>query len=133
MLTSELQQTSNGIPYQDFTASSMGSGFILYPAPQHSPKDIKKAKAEIRANNDVVKLRVATEEDWDNLYLDAIFRHPQVKPLRWFEINQEMPLIRKERKKGTSPDEFVTNQVLPNIAQVTARNLEKFPEIKDQL
>lgn len=112
--------TSNGIEFT-YSLSYNGASYTLWPRKHHTKKDIKEAKQWLRQNHDVVSIRQATPEDWDDRYKSDIFADPRCKPLKWFQINTPDYLLRKERMAGTSPQEYVTKHVLPNIAQ-TERN-----------
>lgn len=107
--------TSNGIEYTWDIYSSQGASFILYPESNHTQKDIADAKRELRNSRDVVSLRVATAEDRDDMYKTLVFRVPATKQLKWYQINQDERLLRAERIKGTSPEDFVKIHVLPFI------------------
>ncbi len=118
--------TSNGVSYTYDIVSSQGASFILYPRPEHSDADVAVAKREIRNSRDVVSMRVASDEDLDYLYKDAYFRDPRCRDLRWFEIEQDEKVIRRERKKGTSPADFVTHFVLPFTEINKTKAIETF-------
>lgn len=121
------EKTTNGIMYTEAIISVNGAGFVLFPDRNHTPKMVKGAIAEIRQNRDVVSIRVANEDDRDELYRTEIFRHPAVRPLKWYEINaDDKQLLRTERLKGTSADEYVTHFVLPFTEQTKSDNLERF-------
>ena len=121
------EKTTNGVMYTESIVSSNGAGFILYPDEHHTKKIIKDAIAEIKRNRDVVSVRMANDEDRDDLYRTEIFRHPAVRPLRWYEINADnKQLLRTERLKGTSTDEYVNHFVLPFTKQTKASNQERF-------
>jgi len=121
------EKTTNGVMYTEAIISVNGAGFVLFPDRNHTPKMVKEAIAEIRQNRDVVSIRVANEDDRDELYRTEIFRHPAVRPLKWFEINaDDKQLLRTERLKGTSADEYVTHFVLPFTEQAKSDNLERF-------
>lgn len=121
-----LEQTSNGISYQDFIESVHGSTIILYPSEDKSKSEIDKAKRELRGERDVVKMRVADDWDLDDLYKTAIFRDERVKTLKWYQVEQDEKLIRKERKKGTTPQEFVTDIVLPNVKETEKKYKKEY-------
>lgn len=116
-------KTSNGVAYTWDIVSSQGASFILYPGPEHTADDVKRAKAEIRAERDVVSIRVADEDDRDEDYRAQIFRDPRTKPLMWYEINaDDRKLIRRERKAGTSVHDYVSRYVLPCIRETALKN-----------
>ena len=121
-----LETTSNGVSYTYDIVSSQGASFILYPRLGHTDADMADAKREIRNSRDVVSIRVASEYDLDYLYKDAYFRDPRCRHLRWFEIEQDEKIIRKERKNGTSPSDFVTHFVLPFREKNRAKAIETF-------
>ena len=118
--------TKNGMLYTWDIVSSEGAGFILFPAPHHAKEDIEAAKREIRDNRDVVWLKIATEDDKDDLYKSDIFDHTATRPLRWYEIEADTAILRRERLRGTTPDEYVMRIVLPNIEQTRAKNITRF-------
>jgi hypothetical protein len=123
----DYEKTSNGIMYTEHIASSEGAGFVLFPEGTHTVKMIKDAIREIMNSRDVVSIRTANENDRDELYRTEIFRNPATRPLKWYEINADnKQLIRAERLKGTSADDYVNRYVLPFTAQTKAHNLEQF-------
>ena len=109
--------TSNGIPFTEDIVSSQGAAFVLFPTPQNTKEDIDKAKSEIRDQRDAVRISIANDEDLDDRYKSAYFRDPRTKELKWYQIEQDEKLIRRERKKGTTPTEFVDQFVLPFIKE----------------
>lgn len=119
------EYTGNGILYTWDLAGSAGAAFILFPDANHTKADIDTAKAWLRDNHDVVRLHVATDEDRDYLYKGEIFQQPETKPLKWYEIEQDEKIIRRERLKGTSAADFVKNIVLPNVQQTHDKLLAK--------
>lgn len=120
------EKTQNGIEYTEEIISCNGAAFILYPSRSHSPEMVKAAIAEIRSARDVVRIRIATEEDRDYLYCSEIFRHPECAELKWYEINQDEKLIRSERQKGTTVAKFVRCFVIPWVQETRERNLKKY-------
>lgn len=127
------EYTTNGILYTWELAGSAGAAFIIYPEVGHTKKDIAAAKAELRAQHDVVSLHQATPEDWDRLYKGEIFRQPETKPLKWYEIEQDDEVIRRERLKGTTPANFVKDIVLPNIAVTTEKYVKRYGKLLSEL
>ena len=113
--------------YTEDITSVNGASFILFPEGKHTVKMIKEAITELMNSRDVVGMRVANEDDRDDLYRTEIFRHPATRPLKWYEINADnKQLIRTERLKGTSADDYVNRYVLPFTAQTKAHNLAQF-------
>jgi hypothetical protein len=100
----------------------------LFPNESHSKEDIAKAKAWLRDNQDVVWLKVADDDDQDDLYKSEYFSDPRTRALKWYQIEQDDNLIRRERKKGTTPADFVTNFVLPFIKETEAKMLAEHGE-----
>jgi hypothetical protein len=119
------EQTKNGIMYTWDIASSQGASFILFPESTHTQEQIRQAKAEIRNDHDVVSLKVADENDRDYLYKGEVFSIPETKPLKWYQIEQDERLLRRERKKGTTAQEFVNTYVLPFVKEIEAKLLLK--------
>jgi len=123
------EKTRNGIEYTDEIASSEGAGFVLYPAAEHTPEMIKAAICELFNERDVVAMKVADARDWDERYRTEIFAHHWVRTLRWYEINaDDYDLLRREREKGTPPEEYIKAFVLPLTAETKAANLKKYGE-----
>jgi hypothetical protein len=90
---------------------------------------IKAAIRELFNNRDVVSMKVANERDWDERYRTEIFAHPLTRTLRWYEINaDDYGLLRRERGKGTSVEEYVKTFVMPFIEETEAVNLNKYGE-----
>ncbi|MCR8557362.1 hypothetical protein KXD93_06900 [Mucilaginibacter sp. BJC16-A38] len=123
------EKTSNGIEYTDELASSNGAAFVLYPTAAHNTEMIKAAIRELFNNRDVVSMKVANERDWDERYRTEIFAHPLTRTLRWYEINaDDYGLLRREREKGTTTEQYVKTFVLPFIEETEAVNLNKYGE-----
>lgn len=121
------EKTSNGIEYTDEIASCDGASFVLYPTAEHNQGMIKAAIRELFNERDVVTMKVANEKDWDERYRTEIFAHPLTRSLRWYEINaDDFELLRREREKGTTAEQYVITFVLPFTAETKAANLNKF-------
>lgn len=113
-----MEETSNGIKYEWYLAGPNGASFILHTEAHHTKEDIAQAKAEIRRNQDVVSLRIANDDDRDNEYKKQYFRY--AKALPWYHIFDDEKVIRRERKKGTTPEQFYQRFVLPNVEALKA-------------
>ncbi|MES2113200.1 MAG: hypothetical protein V4577_30900 [Bacteroidota bacterium] len=123
------EKTTNGIEYTDEIANSNGAAFVLYPAAEHTTEMIKAAIRELFDNRDVVSMKVANARDWDERYRTEIFAHPLTRSLRWYEINaDDYDLLRREREKGTTPEQYVIAFVLPFAAATKAANLNRYGE-----
>ena len=121
------EKTTNGIGYTDEIAGSGGANFVLFPTAEHTPEMIREAVREIFDHRDVVSMKVANEQDWDERYRREIFAHPLTRSLKWYEINaDDLKVIRIERTKGTTVDDYVNRLVLPFTAETKACNLGKF-------
>jgi len=83
------EKTTNGVMYTEDITSVNGASFILFPEGKHTVKMIKEAITELMNSRDVVGMRVANEDDRDDLYRTEIFRHPATRPLKWYEINAD--------------------------------------------
>lgn len=127
------KRTSNGIKYTEELVNSNGSGYILYPDPERPADQIESAIREIEDSQDVVWIRVANEEDRDNLFKSEVFQLPAVRPLRWYEINDDPTLIRQARRSEMTPEEYATKWVLPFTAQVKAAREAYFGKDLDQV
>lgn len=121
-----LEKTSNGIEFTEQIESNRGASFILFPQKHHSKQDVENAKDEIRDNRDVVHIRTAKEKDRDDLYKSEYFRHPKVRPLKWYQIMQDSKIIRRERRKGTSIDDFVEKFVVHRTKLTEEKFRKKF-------
>lgn len=120
-------KTSNGIEYTDELAGIDGASFMLYPVAAQSADMVKAAVRELFNSRDVVSMKIADERDWDERYRAEIFAHPLARPLRWYEINaDDYGLIRREREKGTTAEEYVKRYVLPLAAEIKAANLSRY-------
>jgi hypothetical protein len=123
------EKTTNGIEYTDEIASINGAAFVLYPTAEHSEEMVKAAIRELFNNRDVVSMKVADERDWDERYRTEIFAHPLTRSLRWYEMNvSDFELIRRERKKGTTAEDYIHRYVLPLTEETKAANLAKYGE-----
>jgi hypothetical protein len=89
-------------------------------------QQINEARKELRNSRDVVSLTVADDYDYDDLYKAEIFRVQSTKLLAWYQIQQDERIIRRERIKGTSAEEFVEKYVLPFIKQTEEAFRMKF-------
>lgn len=118
--------TSNGILFTEEITSINGASFVLFPEKHHSKEDIQQAKAQIRHERDVVSMTLASEDDRDYLFKGDYFLVPACRPLRWYQIEQNEKLIRSERRKGTTPEDFVIRYVLPFVDRVEAENRAKY-------
>jgi hypothetical protein len=126
---SAYEKTTGGIEYTDELASSDGASFVLYPTAEHTAEMVKAAIRELFDNRDVVSMKVATGRDWDERYRTEIFAHPLTRTLRWYEINaDDYQLLRQEREKGTTTEQYVRAFVLPFTAETKAANLNKYGE-----
>lgn len=117
--------TNNGIMYDEAGHSIHGVYLILFPKDKHTKEDTAKAKAELRHKFDVTGIKISDENDWDELYKINYFRDPRIRALKWYQIEQDENIIRRERKKGTSPKEFVEKFVLPFTKQTEKKMKEK--------
>ncbi len=120
------EYTKNGIMYTWELAGSQGASFILFPTADNTQEQINAAKQDLRDSRDVVSLRVASEEDMDDLYKSDYFRDPRTHALKWYQIEQDEKLIRKARKSGVTIEQFVTDYVLPFTNLVEAKMFAKF-------
>jgi hypothetical protein len=126
---SAYEKTSNGIEYTDELAGSKGASFVLYPTAAHTTEMIKAAVRELFNSRDVVSMKIAGERDWDERYRTEIFAHPLTRTLRWYEINaDDYELLRREREKGTTTEQYVQALVLPFAEATKAANLDKYGE-----
>ncbi len=121
------ERTTNGIEFADEIASSEGANFVLIPTAAYTAEQVKEAIREIFDNRDVVYLKVAHERDWDERYRSEIFAHPVTRSLKWYEINaDDYELLRRERLKGTSVDDYVRQYVVPFSVETRLRNFKKY-------
>lgn len=121
-----VEKTTNGIMFTESIISSQGASFILFPEKEHTKSEIEAAKREIHRDRDVVSLRIADEGDRDDIYKSQYFSDPRVRPLKWYQIEQDENLIRRERKKGTTPTEFVDKFVFPFIKETEKKYRSKY-------
>jgi|GEM_PF-1787494 len=123
-----MEYTSNGIMYLDDIVSSTGAVFTLFPEEPHTKEDILMAVNEIQNNRDMVSWRVATENDRDQLYITMIFRSPLIRTFRWYEISVPLELIRSERFKGTTAEQYIQKCVLDFRQRTKDENVAKYGE-----
>ncbi|GLU56239.1 hypothetical protein [Dyadobacter frigoris] len=76
----------------------------------------------------MVSWQLATENDRDQLYITMIFRNPQIRTFRWFEINMPVVLIREERRKGTTAEQYIQKYVLDFRQRTKEGNVAKYGE-----
>ena len=105
-----------GVKYEAETVRPFGEVFVLFPEPFHTKEDIAEAKEELRETRKVHYMRIATQDDWDSLYKSQILGAIGKLPFKWQEFAK---FIRKERKVGTTPEQFVRKYVIQN-EQLTA-------------
>lgn len=123
----QLDKTSNGISYSEEIASIKGASFLLFPDEMHTKEMIAIAIKEIRNSRDVNSIKVATDNDRDELFRWDIFINPLVRKLRWYEVNAgDYTIIRRERVKGTSVEDYILRFVLPCIADTVQSNFDRF-------
>lgn len=120
------EKTSNGIAYTESLAGSEGMAFILFPEAGTTVKMIEQAKRELRDTRDVVRLRIANDDDRDEDYRDDIFRNKAVHHLRWYEIYDDKTSIREARNCGVTVDEFIAWHILPFTQQTKATLQQKY-------
>ncbi|WP_199119908.1 hypothetical protein [Pedobacter sp. ASV28] len=122
------ETTTNGIEFTENIVSSKGAEFVLFPTKAHTAEMIRAAKQELRNSRDVVRLRMATAADRDEMYRSEIFAHPATKAFKWYEINDDADLITRERKKGTPIIGYINTYVIPYAIEMRSKNLQKFGE-----
>lgn len=118
------EYTKNGILYTWELASSEGASFILFPSATNTKEEIETAKNDIRNSQDVVWMKVANDDDRDYLYKSEIFRIPETRDLKWYQIAQDDKVLRKCRLQGLTPQQYVDKIVLPFIKETEAAFLE---------
>lgn len=119
------EYTESGMMYTWELAGPHGAAFILFPDYTDTKLDVDRAKRELRNSRDVTSIKTANDVDRDSEYKFEYFRDPRMRDLRWYQINQDEKLIRKERLAGTSPKDFVTNHVLPFTSRTEQEFLKK--------
>lgn len=120
------EYTDNGILYTWELAGPDGASFTLFPDDDHTKEQAKEAKAWLRNTRDVVHLSIADDNDRDYLYKSEYFRDPRCRPLRWYQIEQDDKLIRKERKAGTTPTQFVDRFVVPFVKETEEKHYKLY-------
>ena len=91
-------------------------GYILFPENHHTIKQIHNSKNElIRHYNDAV-IRIADDDDKDELFRNDIFI--EKKRLGWYLIEESNDVLRKERAQGTTPVEYFINVILPQAEKL---------------
>jgi hypothetical protein len=123
-----MEYTSNGIMYLDDIVSSTGAVFKLFTGVPPTKEDILMAVIEIQNNRDMGSWQVATENDRDQLYITMIFRNPLIRAFRWYEINVPAELIRSERRKGTTVEQYIQKYVLDFRQKTKDENEAKYGE-----
>ena len=108
--------TSDFILYMPDFFENDDFGFILFPEPHHTIKQIHNSKNElIRHFNDAI-IRIADEDDKDELFRNDIFI--EKKRLGWYLIEESNDVLRKERAHGTTPVEYFINVILPQAEKL---------------
>jgi len=122
------EHTPNGIMYKWYLVGPQGAGFILFPEKSHTKEDINRAKLHLRNSQDVVTLRLANIDDRVDHYKAKVFEHPATRPLKWYQIAQDELVLKREMLKGTTPDEYVQQFVLPYIEETEQVFLARYGE-----
>lgn len=121
-----MEYTSNGIMYLEDIVSSSGATFTVFADKQRPREDILAAVNEIKNNRDMVSWKVATENDRDQLYITMIFRNPLIRSCRWYEINVPAQLIREERRKCTTTEQYIQKYVLDFRQRTKDESIAKY-------
>ncbi len=108
--------TSDFILYMPDFFESEQFGFILFPEKHHTIKQIHNSKNELmRHYNDAI-IRIADEDDRDELFRNDIFI--EKKRLGWYLIEESNEVLRKEREQGTTPVEYFISIILPQAEKL---------------
>lgn len=115
-------KTDNGVEYTESLTSINGASFVLYPNTTHSKEDIKQAKAQLRAERDIVHMRLADKYDIADDYWGKIFKIGDKKhKLHWSQMDYgSLKKLYKFYKAGITPKQYV------------AEHLEEWKKIKIQ-
>ena len=91
-------------------------GFILFPEQHHTIKQIHNSKNELKRHYNDAIIRIADEDDKDELFRNDIFI--EKKRLGWYLIEESNDVLRKQRTQGTSPVEYFINVILPQAEKL---------------
>lgn len=120
-------KTDNDIEYSEELYSQQGASFILFPTAAHTIADIRKATRQIYNERDVVALKIATPEDWDERFRSEIYAHSLTKDLKWYEINaNDRVFIRELRLAGMTVEDYILDYVLPLTEKTKQQNLDRY-------
>jgi hypothetical protein len=118
------EYTSKGVAYSWDLCGPQGAAFVVYLNEEQTRQDYYNAVHELKNSRDVVCIRQAHTEDWDEIYRNAIFCHKDTKHLKYYQINDDRRLIRKCRLEKMSIDEYVKVHVLPMADILKERHCE---------
>ena len=81
-----VETTDNGMKYDWYVTGPQGARFNLYRLESHTKEQIEAAKAQLKREQDVVKIYVikVSQKDWDDMLL---FLHPNSEMNR--KLNKE--------------------------------------------
>jgi hypothetical protein len=119
-----METTPNGIRY-DYSLGNQGGYFIVYPN-KNSESEILEAIKYIRSNRDVVSIRLAKFEDKVELFKSDLFRDKRTKHLKWFQINDEIKLLKKAVSNDWTLDYYIETFVIPFIQETEDKNKIEF-------
>ncbi|WP_130855631.1 hypothetical protein [Olivibacter jilunii] len=114
----------NGIEYRADDGGGNRIKFILFPHKFHTKDDIQSARKQLQEMLVTKNIRMARPDDWDNLYIEKVFR--LCSDLQWYEIHIDRKIIRRERIKGTSIEEYKKSYILPKVEAEKKRNYSKY-------
>ena len=102
--------TENGVRYKWYLASSEGAGFIIFKD-EHTDKEIKEAKREIRNTRDAVTIRIADKHDIMDEYWSKVFLYADnILGLHWSQIDKDVPELFNAIRTGKTPEEYVNSK-----------------------
>ena len=119
-----METTTNGIKYI-YDLSYDGGHFIIFTSGR-TKEDINHAKTELRRQQDVVSLRLASVEDYIDLFKAEVFKDQRTRPLKWYEINDDPDTLKKAVAENWTVDYYVVNQVLPFVKRTKKENIKKY-------
>ena len=108
--------TSDFILYMPDFFDNNEFGFILFPDLHHTIKQIHSSKNELKRHFIDAIIRIADEDDKDELFRNDIFI--EKKRLGWYLLEESNDLLRKQRAQGTTPVEYFINVILPQAEKL---------------
>ena len=119
--------TNNNIEFTE-NFCIKGALIVLFPKKENTKEEIKIAKAQLKNERDCAQIRVANSHDIADRFNTELFRHPRVKGLSWYQVDNDTETILNAIRKGIEVEDYVKDYVLPRIKITEQMFLERYGE-----